>query len=109
MCEKSYYEILGIPPSADVEEIKAAFRNLSMQHHPDQGGDADKFLEVRDAYKILSEVKSRRNYDALLNLTWDRCEGCSGNGVRFKQKGFTNRIRITCASCSGRGFFPRGV
>ncbi|MEZ4559989.1 MAG: DnaJ domain-containing protein, partial [Caldilineaceae bacterium] len=51
---KDYYEILGVPRSADEKEIKKAFRKLAQQYHPDKNpGDAtaeQKFKEINEAY-----------------------------------------------------------
>jgi curved DNA-binding protein CbpA len=42
--------VLGLHRGATVEEIKARFRELALQHHPDRGGDAAAFQRVKDAY-----------------------------------------------------------
>lgn len=47
------YEILGISHSANHDEIKSAFKKLAMLHHPDRGGDAEKFKEINNAYQSL--------------------------------------------------------
>mgnify|MGYP000518003634 CR=1 FL=1 len=47
------YHALGLPLQADWCRVKAAFRRLAKQHHPDHGGDQDKFVEVRGAYEVL--------------------------------------------------------
>jgi len=44
------YETLGIEKSADAKEIKKAYRKLAIKHHPDKGGDEQKFKEVNAAY-----------------------------------------------------------
>jgi len=60
----NYYNILGIPETADSASIKSAYRKLSLQHHPDrQGGNAEKFKEVSSAYEILSDSEKKRIYD----------------------------------------------
>ncbi|MDT7868308.1 MAG: DnaJ domain-containing protein [Candidatus Pacebacteria bacterium] len=61
---KDYYEILGVPENASEEEIKRAFRELAKKYHPDvPGGDAEKFKEILEAYRVLSDPKLRKEYD----------------------------------------------
>jgi len=57
------YETLGISKDADEKAIKKAYRKLASKHHPDKGGDADKFKEVSAAYEILSDKEMRVKYD----------------------------------------------
>ena len=51
---KNYYLILEVKPEASQDEIKKAFRRLALIHHPDKGGDENKFKEINEAYAILS-------------------------------------------------------
>lgn len=60
---KDYYKILGVNKEVDVDEMKAAFRSLSKQHHPDVGGDEEKFKEINEAYSVLSNPQKRQEYD----------------------------------------------
>ncbi|WFD29585.1 hypothetical protein MSPP1_000594 [Malassezia sp. CBS 17886] len=62
--QKDHYKILGVPKSASESEIKKAFRRESLKHHPDKGGDEDKFKLCSEAYSILSDETKRRRYDA---------------------------------------------
>lgn len=57
------YEELGLAKDATPEEIKKAYRSLARTHHPDKGGNADKFKQVQEAYEILSDPQKRQNYD----------------------------------------------
>ncbi len=60
----AHYEELGIPKSASDAEVRKAYRLLAMKHHPDKGGDVEKFREISKAYEVLSDPASRRRYDA---------------------------------------------
>jgi molecular chaperone DnaJ len=60
---KDYYEILGVPREASVDEIKKAFHRLAHKHHPHKGGDEKKFKEINEAYQILSNQEKRTQYD----------------------------------------------
>lgn len=61
-----YYSTLGVPKSANNKEIKAAYRRLARQYHPDvnkQPGATEKFKEISAAYEVLSDDKKRALYD----------------------------------------------
>ncbi|KAI6672005.1 hypothetical protein NL676_006890 [Syzygium grande] len=61
-----YYATLGVPKSASGKEIKAAYRKLARQYHPDvnkQPGATEKFKEISAAYEVLSDDKKRALYD----------------------------------------------
>lgn len=58
-----YYSILGVPRTASQDEIKKAYRKLAMQHHPDKGGDENKFKEINTAYDTLSDPQKRAEFD----------------------------------------------
>lgn len=64
MPSQDLYSTLGIPKNASPDEIKKAYRKLAHQHHPDkQGGDADKFKKISEAYQVLSNPNKRAQYD----------------------------------------------
>jgi len=58
-----YYSILGVPKNASDKELKSAYKKASMQHHPDRGGDENKFKEVNEAYSTLKDPQKRQQYD----------------------------------------------
>lgn len=58
-----HYTTLGINRNASEEEIKRAYRKMAAQHHPDRGGDTQKFQEIQQAYDTLSDPQKRSQYD----------------------------------------------
>ena len=58
-----YYAALGVPKTATADEIKKAFRKLASQHHPDKGGDTQKFQAIQQAYATLGDEQKRAEYD----------------------------------------------
>ena len=65
----NFYHLLGISPAADFSQIKAAYKKLAQELHPDRNpGDSSttKFNELNRAYKVLSKEKSRSIYDDYL-------------------------------------------
>jgi len=66
MTQRDYYDILGVPRNASIDEIKTAFRKLARQYHPDVSQEPDaeeKFKEVNEAYGVLSDHEKRARYD----------------------------------------------
>ena len=58
-----HYATLGVPRTATPDEIKRAFRKLASQHHPDKGGNTQKFQEIQAAYDTLGDATKRAAYD----------------------------------------------
>lgn len=65
---RDYYDVLGVAPDADADQIKRAYRQLARRYHPDISGDdrAMTFREVARAYEVLRNPERRRTYDAVL-------------------------------------------
>ncbi len=68
MSFKDYYNILGLKSNkVTIDEIKIAYREQAKKYHPDMHiGDnfsEDKFKDINEAYKVLSDTKSRKRYD----------------------------------------------
>jgi molecular chaperone DnaJ len=67
MAKRDYYEILGIPRTAPAEEIKKAYRQMALRHHPDRNPGnkeaEERFKEAAEAYSVLIDVEKRSVYD----------------------------------------------
>ncbi|HWB38717.1 MAG TPA: molecular chaperone DnaJ [Candidatus Saccharimonadales bacterium] len=74
MAKRDYYEVLGVGKDASADEIKKAFRKAAIEHHPDRGGDEDKFKEINEAYEVLKDPAKKQRYDQFGHA------GVGGNG-----------------------------
>jgi len=85
MSKRDYYEILGVTRTATEAELKAAFRKLAMQHHPDRNpGDKDcehRFKELNEAYDVLKDGDKRAAYDRFGHAAFEH--GGAGGGHGF--------------------------
>lgn len=68
---KTHYDVLEIPQGASLKDIKKAYRKLAVQHHPDRnlGNEEEatiRFREISEAYEILSDEQTRKQYDKML-------------------------------------------
>src|ERR1700712_6020237 len=86
---RDYYEILGVERSCDAGALKASFRKLAMEHHPDRnagcGESEGRFKEINEAYSVLSDPQKRAAYDRFGHA------GVSGmNGGGGGQAGFND-------------------
>lgn len=61
--DKNLYQILNIPEFSNIEKIKSAYKILLKTYHPDKGGDSQGFINLYNAYKSLSDMESKENYD----------------------------------------------
>jgi len=81
---RNYYDILGVGKGASDDEIKKAYRKLAHKHHPDkQGGDANKFKEINEAYQVLSDKTKRQQYDQF-GRTFQSAQGGQGGFGGFE-------------------------
>ena len=80
--KRDYYEVLGVPKTADDATIKKAYRTLAKKYHPDANpGDAEaekKFKEASEAYSILSDPEKRKQYDQFGHAAFDGGAGGAG-------------------------------
>ena len=70
MNQKSYYDVLGLPPNCTQNEIKSAYKKLVKKYHPDNYRNhpledvaQEKMQEINEAYQVLSDPVRRQTYD----------------------------------------------
>ncbi|MEJ2623427.1 MAG: molecular chaperone DnaJ [Pseudolabrys sp.] len=88
MSKRDYYEVLGVTRECTEVELKAAFRKLAMQHHPDRNpGDTEcehKFKEINEAYDVLKDGDKRAAYDRFGHAAFEQGgAGGAGFGADF--------------------------
>ncbi|KAA8497990.1 DnaJ-like shv [Porphyridium purpureum] len=81
-----YYALLGVPKDADAATIKRAYRKKSLQYHPDKNPDddaaKDKFVQLGQAYEVLSDPEKRSVYDRFGEEGLKQNAGGGGGGGR---------------------------
>jgi molecular chaperone DnaJ len=103
MARPDFYQVLGIQPTASLEQIKAAYRRQAIRHHPDRnpGSDAatERFRLCNDAYQVLSDPKRRIEYDsASLGLgVSERVGGLIDELLGTKRKRRRAGRNVTCS------------
>lgn len=58
-----FYEALEVDKGASQDQIRKQYRKMAAKHHPDKGGDDEKFKEIQKAYEVLSDPEKRQQYD----------------------------------------------
>ncbi|CEH17022.1 -domain-containing protein [Ceraceosorus bombacis] len=118
--DTTYYDLLGVSPSATQSELKSAYKKLSLTHHPDKNRDdpigaSARFQEISQAYETLSDEGEREMYDRF-GLHGPAAGGGGMDGMDMDDifedlyKGrvahFNLQRNILCAACNASGARP---
>lgn len=102
-----YYEILQVTDQATQEEIKKSYQQLVLKHHPDKSTSHDKgldtFLRIDEAYKILKDPLTRKEYDSRRFQESSRCQMIVHDTVAKRDFAFdeTNEVHYHVCKCGG--------
>jgi len=120
----NYYTVLGVQSTADISEVKSAYKKLAIQYHPDKSpGFEDKFKEINEAYSVLSDDKKRADYDSKLTFSstfkrWGYAFGEStvakDFGKSYKQeppkgKPYKYQLKVTLDDCINGSTIERDI
>jgi molecular chaperone DnaJ len=98
-----YYQLLGVPRDADLEQIKKAYRKLALQHHPDRNEGSseaeERFKEITQAYEVLRDSEKRALYDRYGE------QGLKGAGGGFTGFDFGDALEVFMRDFGGFGGF----
>ena len=94
--ETKLYDLLGVSPSANEQELKKGYRKAALKYHPDKPtGDTEKFKEISEAFEILNDPQKREIYDQY------GLEAARSGGPSFGPGG--------AGGAGGAGGFPGGA
>lgn len=103
---KDYYQILGVPKTASLDEIKKAYRKLALQYHPDRNKSKEaevKFKEVTRAYEVLADPQKKQAYDQFGHAAFEQGgPGPFGGGFR-QQTGNYGPFTYTYSTSGNEG------
>ena len=92
--EKNLYEELGLKHNATKSEIKSSYRSLVKQHHPDAGGEKERFLAIQNAWEILNDPIKKEQYDRNLFSSTSSFDSLNENWEeKFNSKKYNSSIK----------------
>lgn len=89
---KDPFVALNLPATALPAEVKTRWRELCRVHHPDRGGNAVEFHELRQAYQQALALAAAPK----------ACQPCQGTGKTAVARGFAS-LQLSCPACGGTG------
>ena len=93
--EKNLYEELGLKKNATISEIKSSYRSLVKQHHPDAGGEKERFLAIQNAWETLNDPIKKEQYDRSFFSSSSSFDSLNKNWEKeFNSKKYNSSINL---------------
>lgn len=112
----SFYTVLDVPETAAPDEIKKAYRKLSMLYHPDKNGNSsestEKFQKISEAYEILGDAEKKKEYDMTQNNPFFKMMGLNqsmGHSMGHPGMGHMHPVDELFSSLFGMPFMSGGL
>ena len=92
--EKNFYEELGLEKNAIKSEIKSSYRSLVKKHHPDAGGEKERFLAIQNAWENLNDPIKKAEYDRKISSSSGSFDSLNENWEeKFNSKKYNSSIK----------------
>ena len=92
--KKNFYDELGIEKNATKNEIKSSYRSLVKQHHPDKGGQKERFLAIQNAWETLNDPIKKEKYDREIFSSTTLLDSLNENWEeKFNSKKYNSSIK----------------
>ena len=92
--EKNFYKELGLEKNATKSEIKSSYRSLVKQHHPDAGGEKERFLAIQNAWETLNDPIKKEKYDRKIFSSNSSFDSFNENWeTKFNSKKYNSSIK----------------
>lgn len=102
------YDVLGVPRTADLAELRTAFRQCALRSHPDKGGNEQAFQQVYEAFRMLSDPARREQYDATSSAQVNQRTALEPTSCQERQyPSHSSKRQRSKGSCSERKAQPR--
>jgi molecular chaperone DnaJ len=92
--KKNLYQELGLKRNATKSEIKSSYRSLVKQHHPDTGGEKERFLAIQNAWETLNDPIKKEQYDKIFSASNSSFDSQNENWEeKFNSKKYNSSIK----------------
>ena len=92
--QKNFYEELGLEKNASKNQIKSSYRSLVKQHHPDAGGEKERFIAIQNAWETLNDPIKKEKYDRKISSASNSIDSLNQNWEeKFNTKKYDSSIK----------------